>query len=83
MKKVYLVVEDWHSDLDCGSDINVFENYDNAYEYFNDMRISNENFIDNDDDKVVNSEPNYFEIYEEGYYLNSHYVVRLVEKEVK
>ena len=81
MKKVYLVVEDWSNEFDCEININVFENYDKAYEYFNDMRISNDNFIESDD-KVVNSESDYFEIYEDGS-LDNYYIVRLEEKEVK
>lgn len=81
---IYLVFEDWHSDLDMGQDFKLFKNYDKAVEYFNDCIITNEDFLycDNEDDKVINSYHNSFEAYEEGHYLDNHYKIELKEIEV-
>jgi hypothetical protein len=83
--KVWIVYEDWHNDWgDSGDSIRIFENRDKAYQYYNDCRIDNVDFIEESDSKVVDDhDPDIFEVYEAGDWFYNHYIVRLEEKEVE
>lgn len=79
---IYLVFEDWHNNCDVGQSHKLFNNYDEAREYFNDCIITNREFVDCED-KIINNYDDLHEEYEAGYYSCKHYKVELKKLEVQ
>lgn len=78
---MYLVFEDWHNDLDDGQSFKLFNNYDNAMEYFNDCIISNKEFVDCEN-KIIDNSKYLHEEYEDGCYCCNHYKIEFKKMEV-
>ena len=82
--KVYVCIEDWHFECDSGVSVNVFDSLDKAKEYlFKGIKEIKEEYKDSDSEDMVIEEDNLsYSQYEEGYYIDNHSDIYILEKEV-
>lgn len=80
--KVYIVVEDWSFDCDCGTTITIFNDFQNALDFKDEcIKTIKENYIN--DDYIIDETEQSFSTYEECNYRYAHSDVYVEEKEVK
>lgn len=88
--KVYVVIENWACDYDCGNDLEVYSTREKALEDLEERKRSAridfglDNETDNETDDIVEEqEEDSYTIYEDGYYSKNHISISIEEKEIK
>lgn len=88
--KVFMVKNDWATDDGSDSSIRLFQTYEKAKEYYNEIILEEKSefwsqaFENSEivDGYVLDEGEDYFEIFEDGYYASSHTCVTLTKEEV-
>ena len=79
---VWMVETDWAQDYETGGDTWLFETEEEARKKFK-QEVANAK-VDYDNEGYIRNETDYyFEVYDEGFWLETHCVVELKQKEVK
>lgn len=88
--KVYVVIESWACDYDCGNSLEVYSTQEKALEDLEERKrnaridFGLDNETNNETDDIVEEqEEDSYTIYEDGYYSKNHISIRIEEKEIK
>ena len=86
--KVWILEEEWILECDDGRSITVYDSHEKAVndlkDRIKDARIDmNYKESDEEEDIIEEQEDDYYSIYEDGFYRQSHITIRIMESEVK
>ena len=81
----YLVFEDWKSECDSGNDFHLFNSFEKAKEFFDKELETTKGWVGDltDTDRYISelTGEDYYEEYEEGYWMCNHFVMYIKKLE--